>query len=191
MNIKPLAVATALLAAGMAQATCYTVYKSDGTILLETSTTPVDLTQPLGDTIPMKFGPGASMTISEHGEYCKDRPGEVGTANSLAEAVRAEEKKTLLAKGPEVKAEAVKVVAVKAEPAKVQVAKEEAPKAAVPKEEAPKAAVAKEEAPKAVMAKEDGSKTVMVKQDGTKTVVETKQGTVLKVKGKEKAKEAQ
>jgi hypothetical protein len=165
MNFKPLAIAAALLSAGVAQATCFSVYKADGTILLETSTTPVDLTQPIGDTIPMKFGPGASMTISAHSLYCGTRPGEVGTRNSLAEAVRAEEKKSML-----VKAEAVKSVAMKAEPAKAQVAKEEAPKAAI--------------------VKEDGAKTVMVKEDGTKTVVGTQKGTVLKVKPMEKAKEA-
>jgi hypothetical protein len=156
MNMKTWAVAAALLWAGMAQATCYSVYKSDGTILLETSTTPVDLTQPLGDSIPMKFGPGASMTMSEHGFYCQGRTGEMRTSNSLADAVLAEEKKTMLVKGPEVKAEAVKAVALKAEPAKVQVAKE------------------------------DGAKTVMVKQDGTNAMVETQKGTVLKVKAKAK-----
>ncbi|MCD6079181.1 MAG: hypothetical protein K0R89_3125 [Ramlibacter sp.] len=177
MKIKTSLVAGALLTAGLAQATCYTVFKTDGTILLETSSTPVDLTQPLGDTIPAKFGPGATMTMSAHNFYCGARPGEVGTANSLAEAVRAEEKKTMLIKGPEVKAESVKAVVAKAEPAKAQVAKEEAPAAMVMKEDGAKAAVGKE----------DGSKTVMVKQDGTNTVVETQKGTVLKVKGKAKA----
>jgi hypothetical protein len=177
MKIKTSLVAGALLTAGLAQATCYTVFKTDGTILLETSSTPVDLTQPLGDTIPAKFGPGATMTMSAHNFYCGARPGEVGTANSLAEAVRAEEKKTMLIKGPEVKAESVKAVVAKAEPAKAQVAKEEAPKAMAVKEDGAKAAVVKE----------DGSKTVMVKQDGTNTVLETQKGTVLNVKGKAKA----
>jgi hypothetical protein len=63
----------ALLFAGMAQATCYSVYKADGTLLHESSTTPVDLALPIGDTVPMKFGPGAAMTVSDHSVFCTDR----------------------------------------------------------------------------------------------------------------------
>lgn len=161
MNIKTWAITAALLTAGTAQATCFSVYRADGTVIHESSTTPVDLSQQIGDTIAIKFGPGASMTMSEHGVYCKDRAGAVGTGNSLAEAVRAEEQKAMLVKAPQVQVEAVKAVAMKAEPVKVQVAAE------------------------------DGAKTVMVKQDGTNTVVETQKGTVLKMKGKAKEKEAQ
>jgi hypothetical protein len=160
MNIKTCAIAAALLSAGMAQATCFSVYKADGTVIHESSVTPVDLSQQLGDTIALKFGPGASMTMSDHGVYCKDRAGVPGRGTSLADAVRAEEQKTMLVKGPEVQAEAVKAVAAKAELAKTEPAKVQA-------------------------AKEDSAKTVMVKGDGTKTVVETQQGTVLKVKAKE------
>lgn len=203
MKIHQLALAAALLSVtAMGHATCYTVFKTDGTILLETSTTPVDLTEPIGDTIPMKFGPGASMTISAHNFYCGARPGEVGTANSLAEAVLAEEKKAMLLKGPEVKAESVKAVVAKADAAKAVPVKAEAVKPVamkeapatpqVAKEESSKAMVVKEESPKAASLKEDGAKTVMVKEDGSKTVVETQKGTVLKVKpkDKERAKEA-
>jgi hypothetical protein len=65
--------AAACLLSGMAQATCYSVYKADGTLVREGSTTPVNLSLPLGDTVPEKFGPGASMTVSDHGVFCKDR----------------------------------------------------------------------------------------------------------------------
>ena len=167
--------AAASLVAGMAQATCYSVYKADGTLLQETSTPPVDLTHQIGDTIPLKFGPGATMTISESGFYCANRTEELSTQNSLAAAVRAEEKKAMLVKAPEAKVEAVKAVAVKAPEVKVDAAK------VVP---------VKAEPAKVTPAKEDGSKTVVVKQDGTKTVVETQEGTVLKVKGKAKQQEA-
>jgi hypothetical protein len=73
MNSKGWMVATALLAAGTAQATCYGVYKADGTLIQESSTTPVNLTLPLGDTVPVKFGPGAFMVVSDLGVYCKER----------------------------------------------------------------------------------------------------------------------
>jgi hypothetical protein len=176
MNIKTSLVAAALLTTGAAQATCFSVYKADGTVIHESSTTPVDLSQQIGDTIALKFGPGASMTMSEHGVYCRDRAGVAGKGTSLADAVRAEEQKTMLVKAPEVQAEAVKAVALKAEPAKTELAKAEPANA---------------ELAKVQVAKEDGAKTVLVKDDGTKTVVETQQGTVLKVKVKAKAKEAQ
>jgi len=141
MKIHQLALAAALLSAtAMGHAACYTVYKADGTILLETSTTPVDLREQIGNTIPVKFGPGATMTISEQGFYCSGRESEVNTQNSLAEAVRAEERKTLLMKGP--------APAAKEEPAKVQVA-------------------AKEADAKTMMVKEDGTKTVVEMQEGT------------------------
>lgn len=89
MNRKSWLLAAALLATGTAQATCYTVYKADGTLLHESSTTPVNLALPIGDTVPMKFGPGATMTVSDHDVYCKDRQEVQAAPQSLAEAVRA------------------------------------------------------------------------------------------------------
>lgn len=177
MNIKPWAIAAALLSAGMAQATCYSVYKADGTIIQETSNSPVDLTLPIGDTIPVKFGTGASMTISESGFYCKDRGVPIeGAPKSLAQIVQAEEEKKMVLKGPAAKEDAPKVA----------VAKVEAPKAKVAKQEDPMAATLHEEPAKTAVTKEDGAKAIMVKGDGSTSVVETKQGTVLKMKGKKK-----
>lgn len=72
----PIAIA-ALLFAGMAQATCYSVYKADGTLLHEGSSTPVDLALPIGDSVPAKFGTGATMTVSDHGVFCSSRGREV------------------------------------------------------------------------------------------------------------------
>ena len=180
MNFKPLAIAAALLSAGLAHATCYSVYKADGTIIQETSVTPVDLTLPIGDSVVAKFGPGTSMTVSESGYYCKDRGVPVaGKAKSLAEIVRAEEEKQMVIKGP------AKEVAPK-----LALAKQEANKAAVVKPD-PMAATLHEEPAKTTVVREDGAKAVMVKQDGTTSVVETKHGTVLKMKPKKKEKEAQ
>jgi hypothetical protein len=73
MNSKAWAVAAALVATGAAQATCYSVHRADGTLILETPTTPVNLALPLGDTVPEKFGPGAFMTMSDLGVFCKHR----------------------------------------------------------------------------------------------------------------------
>lgn len=70
-----LAALAALLSAGMAQATCYSVYKADGSLLQEGPTTPVNLALPIGDTVPAKFGPGTTMTVSDHAVFCKDRRG--------------------------------------------------------------------------------------------------------------------
>lgn len=94
MNRKAWVIAAALLSAGMAQATCYSVYTAEGTLIHESSTTPVNLALPIGDTVPEKFGAGATMTMSDHGVYCKDRRAAQGAKKSLAEAVRAEAEKT-------------------------------------------------------------------------------------------------
>ncbi|MBC5784069.1 hypothetical protein H8N03_14045 [Ramlibacter sp. USB13] len=72
MNAKAWVAAAAFLATGLAHATCYTVYKADGTVLQEGSTSPVNMALPIGDTIPEKFGPGSTMTVSDLGIYCKD-----------------------------------------------------------------------------------------------------------------------
>ena len=96
MNTNPWLLAAALLAAGTAQATCYSVYKADGTLLHESSTTPVNLSLPLGDTVPEKYGPGATMTVSDANVYCRDKREVQAAPKSLAEAVRADTHKAEL-----------------------------------------------------------------------------------------------
>ena len=93
MNSKSWLLAAALLATGAAQATCYSVYKADGTLVHEGPTTPVNLALPIGDTVPQKFGPGATMTVSDHAIYCRDKQQAQAAPKSLAEAVRAEAEK--------------------------------------------------------------------------------------------------
>jgi hypothetical protein len=83
MNSKAWVLAAAALSAGMAQATCYSVYRGDGALIREGSRTPVDLSLPLGDTVPEKFGEGASLTMSGSDHFCKERQGP-GAARKLA-----------------------------------------------------------------------------------------------------------
>jgi hypothetical protein len=110
MNTRTCLIAAALVLAGTAQATCYSVYKADGSLLQESSTSPVNLALPIGDTVTEKFGPGASMSMSEIEFFCKERRGDAQDAQgaqaaqtaqiaqtaqkSLAEALKAEEEKT-------------------------------------------------------------------------------------------------
>ena len=95
MNRKAWLLAAAALATGMAQATCYTVYKADGTLIQESSTSPVNLSLQIGDTVPEKFGTGATMTVSDQDTYCRDRREKqaVGGRSSLADALKQEESK--------------------------------------------------------------------------------------------------
>ena len=86
MDSKGWMVAAALLAAGTAQATCYSVRKLDGTLVLETSSTPVNLTLPLGDAVPQKFGQGTFMVMSDPGVFCKTRHGAAGMLKVAAAA---------------------------------------------------------------------------------------------------------
>ena len=84
MNSKAWSAALALIATGAAQATCYSVHRADGSLILETSRTPVNLTLPLGDTVPVEFGRGAFMTMSDLGVFCKDRRGAPGAQQVVA-----------------------------------------------------------------------------------------------------------
>lgn len=114
MNSKTWMIAAALLCAGTAQAACYTVFKADGSVLQESSTPPVNLSLPIGDTVVEKFGRGASMAMSEPDFFCRERRGEAGaqavqTAHkSLAAALKAEEESNpaMVIKKPARKAEA-------------------------------------------------------------------------------------
>lgn len=84
MSKKACLAAAALLWAGLAQATCYSVYKSDGTLLYETSNTPVNLAMPIGDSVPAKYGVGTTMTVSDHSVFCKDRRGDASADKAPA-----------------------------------------------------------------------------------------------------------
>jgi hypothetical protein len=95
MNRKAWLVAAAFLMTGAAQATCYSIYKADGKLLQQSSTSPVDLSQQIGDTVPEKFGRGATMTVSDQGIYCQDKRerAQAGAKKTLADSLVQEEKK--------------------------------------------------------------------------------------------------
>ena len=99
MNRKAWLIAIASLATGMAQATCYSVYKADGTLLQQGSTPPVNLSEQIGDTVAEKFGPGATMTVSDYSVYCMNASERQQAPKSLADAVRQEENKRAAAAG--------------------------------------------------------------------------------------------
>ena len=84
---------TASLLACTAQATCYSVYKADGTLLQQSSTSPVNLSEQIGDTVPEKFGRGATMTMSDANVYCLNASERQRAPKSLADAVLQEETK--------------------------------------------------------------------------------------------------
>jgi hypothetical protein len=92
--------ATALLAAGTAQATCYSVHKADGTLIFESSTTPVNLALPFGDTVPEKFGPGALMVMSDPGVFCKERAAVLQTQEAAVSAAPVKQRAEVKAEAP-------------------------------------------------------------------------------------------
>ena len=63
------AAATLLLAAG-AQAACYTVMDPKGNIISETTTPPVDMSHQLHQTVPQRYGRGASMVFGIADDDC-------------------------------------------------------------------------------------------------------------------------
>ena len=53
----------AALASISVQASCYIVRNAKGQIISESPNPPVDMSQPLHDTVPRKFGAGATMSF--------------------------------------------------------------------------------------------------------------------------------
>jgi hypothetical protein len=115
MNSKAWAVAAALAATGAAQATCYSVHRADGTLVLETSTTPVNLTLPLGDTVPEKFGQGAFMTMSDLGVFCKQRRGAPAAQKVVAAAAPVKKRAEVKTQAPAEQASDEELLALKPE----------------------------------------------------------------------------
>jgi hypothetical protein len=98
MNPKASLLLAATLIAGTAQATCYSIYKADGSLLLESSTSPVNLSLQIGDAVTEKFGTGATMTVSDLHVYCRDASERLQhPPRSLADALVQEERKKALA----------------------------------------------------------------------------------------------
>lgn len=59
-----------LLFGALAQAACYTVMDARGTVLSQTSTPPVDMSRPLHQTVPARYGKGAHMVFGVADETC-------------------------------------------------------------------------------------------------------------------------
>ena len=64
------AVLLATLFAGGAQAACYTVMGPKGQILSQSATPPVDMSYQLHQTVPYKYGRGASMVFGIADNNC-------------------------------------------------------------------------------------------------------------------------
>ncbi len=79
----------ALVLATAAHANCFTVHDGAGKLILQTMDPPVDLSRPLGDTVPQQFGPGSHLVFSADESDCPvinarkadQRPSTVETAN--------------------------------------------------------------------------------------------------------------
>lgn len=87
MNPKACLLLAAALVTGMAHATCYTVFNAKGAVLQRSSTTPVNLSEQIGDTVPEKFGSGATMVVSDDSVYCRSASERQQAPKSLADAV--------------------------------------------------------------------------------------------------------
>jgi hypothetical protein len=61
---KLLALATSCILCASASAACYTVLAKDGKAIYQSDTTPVNLSYPLHETVPVRFGEGATMVFS-------------------------------------------------------------------------------------------------------------------------------
>ena len=76
-------------AAGSAEAACYTVYRA-GAPAFRSVVVPVDLSKQLHETVPVSFGPGATMVIAENAEGCLPidyRPGrDAGRGSARSDA---------------------------------------------------------------------------------------------------------
>ena len=83
--VVPLAiVALGSLPFGAARAACYTVYQGTAMVFRSVQV-PVDLSKTLHETVPPRFGPGASMVIAADADGCRpidDRPRRSGPSSA-------------------------------------------------------------------------------------------------------------
>ena len=77
----------ALLAAAGAQAACYTVLGPKGQVLLESPTPPVDMSYQLHQTVPYKYGPGATMVFGIADGNCGEAVDAYYDTNALTSVV--------------------------------------------------------------------------------------------------------
>lgn len=91
MKKQLLILATALLAAAGAQASCYTVLGPKGDILSQSPNPPVNMSRPLHETVTNKYGPGAHMVFGIAEADCGQRVetwGNDGTVKKTAASAK-------------------------------------------------------------------------------------------------------
>jgi hypothetical protein len=66
---RPILIAAGLLLSQPALATCYAVYSGDR-LVYRSVATPVDLSRPLHETVPARFGRGTTMMFFPSSEGC-------------------------------------------------------------------------------------------------------------------------
>lgn len=87
LRFRAIALATTGLAlAAAAQAGCYTVFNADGRIVSQTSTAPVDMSLPLHETVPARYGPGARLVFGIAEDNCGPRGDPYADAQTRASA---------------------------------------------------------------------------------------------------------
>jgi hypothetical protein len=76
-----------------AYAACYTIYKNDVAIY-QSSVAPVDMGSPFSQTVPTKFGEGATMVYQEWANSCAefDTPTRVGQIGTVAGQTKVQER---------------------------------------------------------------------------------------------------
>ena len=61
---QTIAFAAACIVSVGASAACYTVHQKDGTVAYQSQKTPVNMAYPLHETVPARFGAGATMVFT-------------------------------------------------------------------------------------------------------------------------------
>ena len=83
--------ALACLFSAAASASCYTVLNPKGTIVYQSPEPPVDMSLPLHQTVPVRFGKGTTMVFEVDRDDCSPinvAPGRVGGPASVDQAMR-------------------------------------------------------------------------------------------------------
>lgn len=88
MKISPVLFGLIGLATATSADACYTVYRQNDVIYQSTST-PVDLSLSLSESVPDRFGPGTTMVTSIYGDDCRRIDARPEPAPGIGRAARA------------------------------------------------------------------------------------------------------
>lgn len=81
MKLAPICLGLIGMASAVSADACYTVYRQNN-VIFQSPSTPVDLSLPLSQSVPAKFGPGTSMVTSIYSDGCRDV--NAGSRSTLA-----------------------------------------------------------------------------------------------------------